>query len=72
MPQVIDVAAKLKIALMGISDLVRQYDLLSEDDQKATRHLLYKQTGKYGKAFTKNFLPIVQEVNKKLSGAVEP
>ena len=68
----VDVAAKLKVALLNITELVKQYDLLSEEDQRSVRHLLYKQTGKYGKKFITDFLPAVQEVNKEFSRAVEP
>ena len=67
----VNLAADLKVSLLHISELVRKYDLLSETEQKTMRHLLYKQTGVYGKKFVSDFLPSVREANAKMDAKHE-
>ena len=49
MPADISVVTKMTAIAHDLRDWVAKYDQLSEDDQKATRHLIYKQGGSYGK-----------------------
>lgn len=61
----VNIVTEVKTHLLGLADAIRKYDQLSENDQKSVRHLLYKQTGKYGKAVTKEIFPILRGLNRE-------
>lgn len=66
----VSVATEIKKAAHLLRDWVAKYDQLSEVDQKATRHLIYKGAGNYGKAVVEIF-PRIREISTKLAADSE-
>lgn len=48
---------KARHAIDTLREFSVEYAKLTPEEQKEVRHVLYQQTGRYGKMFTKSFLP---------------
>lgn len=56
---------RLPAAIEGLRELLREYQLLPEDQQKSVRHALYEKQGKFGKAVTTLVVPEFKKLEQE-------
>ena len=60
-----ELVAKFREAINNLREFCHECAKLTEDEQKEVRHVMYQQTGRYGKLFTKSMLPGLLENERR-------